>query len=74
MFLTGFLGFALTLPVALLAAWRAGLLSWWPAPLLLGGMICAEVVPDGIGLLIWAGTLVVLGYVLRGLLARAITA
>jgi hypothetical protein len=74
MFLTGYLGFALTLPVALMAAWRAGLLSWWPAPLLLAGAICAEVVPDGFGLLIWAGTLVVLGYVLRGLPARAITA
>jgi hypothetical protein len=70
MFLTGFLGFALTLPVALLAAWRAGLLSWWPALLLLAGAICAQSVPDGFGLLIWAGTLVALGYVLRGLWAN----
>lgn len=70
MFLTGFVGFALTLPVALLAAWRARLLSWWPAPLLLSGAICAQVVPDGFGLLIWAGTLVVLAYVLRGLWAN----
>ncbi len=44
------------------------------APLLLAGAICAEVVPDGFGLLIWSGTLVVLGYVLRGLPARATTA
>ena len=33
-----------------------------------------EAIPAGVGLLIWAGTLVVLGYVLRGLPARAITA
>jgi hypothetical protein len=70
MFLTGFFGFALTLPVALLAAWRAGLLPWWTSPLLLAGAICAEAVPDGVGLLIWAATLVVLGYVLRGVPAR----
>jgi hypothetical protein len=64
MFLTGFLGFVLTLPTALLAAWRGGLVPWWPAPLLLAGSICAQAVPDGYGLVIWAGTLVVLGYVL----------
>jgi hypothetical protein len=70
MFLTGILGFLLTLPVALLAAWRAGLLFWWPAPLLLAGVVCAQAFADGGGLLIWAGTLVVLGYVLRGLWAN----
>jgi hypothetical protein len=64
MFLTGFLGFTLTLPTALLAGWRAGLLPWWPAALLLAGAVCAQTVPDGFGLLIWAGTLVVLSYVL----------
>ena len=67
MFLTAFLGFTLALPTALLAAWRARLLPWWPAPLLLAGPICAQAVPDGFGLLIWAGTLVVLAYVLRGI-------
>ena len=55
MFLTGVLGFALALPAALLAAWRAGLLSWWPAALLFAGAVSAEVVPGGFGLLIWAG-------------------
>jgi len=64
MFLTGFLGFVLTLPTALLAGWRAGLIPWWPAVLLLAGAICAQAVPDGFGLLIWAGTLIVLSYVL----------
>jgi hypothetical protein len=64
MFLTGFLGFMLALPTALLAAWRARLLPWWPAPLLLAGSLCTQAVPDGYGLLIWAATLAVLSYVL----------
>jgi hypothetical protein len=67
MFLTGVLGFLLALPVALLAAWRAGLLHWWPAALVFAGSIAAQAVPEGFGLLIWAGTLVVLGYILRRL-------
>jgi hypothetical protein len=69
MFLTGALGFALALPAALLAAWRAALLSWWPAALLFAGAVSAEVVPGGFGLLIWAGTLAVLSYVLARLVA-----
>ena len=64
MFLTGFLGFFFAMPIALLAAWRAGFLPWWPAVLVLAGNVLAQAVPDGYGLLIWAGTLVVLGYVL----------
>jgi hypothetical protein len=64
MFLTGFLGFFFAMPIALLAAWRAGFLPWWPAVLILAGNVLAQAVPDGYGLLIWAGTLVVLGYVL----------
>jgi hypothetical protein len=71
LFLTAFLGFVLTLPVALLAAWRARLLAWWPAFLLLGGAVCAEAVPNGFGLLIWAGTLLVLSYVLWRSFAQA---
>jgi hypothetical protein len=71
MFVTGFFGFVLTLPVALLAAWRAGLLHWWPALLIFAGSIAAQAVPDGFGLLIWAGTLVVLGYALRGFVTAA---
>ena len=69
MFLTGFLGFVLALPVALFAAWRAGLLHWWPAVLVFAGSVAAQAVPDGFGLLIWAGTLVVLGYMLRRLVS-----
>jgi hypothetical protein len=64
MFITGFFGFILTLPTALLAAWRAGLMSWWPAVAILAGGISAQAVPNGFGLLVCAGTLVVLGYVL----------
>jgi hypothetical protein len=71
MFVTGFFGFVLTLPVALLAAWRAGLLHWWPALLVFAGSVSAQAVPGGFGLLIWAGTLVVLGYVLRQVVAAA---
>jgi hypothetical protein len=64
MFVTGIFGFLLTLPVALLAAWRARLLPWWPAVLLLAGAIAAQAIPLGFGLLVWAGTLAVLSYVL----------
>jgi hypothetical protein len=64
MFVTGFFGFVLTLPVALLGAWRAGMVSWWPAALLLAGGICSQAVPDGLGLLIWAATVLVLSFVL----------
>jgi hypothetical protein len=71
MFVTGYFGFVLALPVALLAAWRAGLLHWWPALLVFAGSVSAEAVPDGFGLLIWAGTLVVLGYVLRQVVVAA---
>ena len=56
--------FLLTLPVALLAAWRAGLLPWWPALVVLAGSVAARAIPGGFGLLVWAGALLVLGYVL----------
>jgi hypothetical protein len=71
MFVTGVFGFLLTLPVALLAAWRAGVLHWWPALLVFAGSVSAQAVPGGFGLLIWAGTLVVLGYVLRQVVTAA---
>jgi hypothetical protein len=64
MFLTGFAGFVLTLPVAMLAAWRAGLVSWWPAVVVLVGSVAARAVPGGFGLLVWAGALLVLSWVL----------
>ena len=62
--LSGFLGFMLTLPVALLGAWRARLLPWWPALVVFAGEASAQFLPGGYGLLVWAGTLVVLAYVL----------
>jgi hypothetical protein len=74
MFLTGFLGFALTLPVALLAAWRAGLLPWWPALVVLAGNVAAQAIPGGFGLLVWAAALVVLAYVLWRLLPERVAA
>jgi hypothetical protein len=64
MFVTGFLGFVLALPVALFAAWRARLLSWWPALVVLAGSVAAQAIPGGFGLLVWAGTLFVLANVL----------
>ena len=64
MFLTGLLGFALTLPIALLAAWRARMLPWWPAVAMFAGQVAAQGIPDGIGLIVWAGTLVALSYAL----------
>ena len=65
MFATGIFGFLLTLPVALLAAWRARLLPWWPAVVVLAGAIAAQAIPAGFGLLVWAAALLVLAYVLR---------
>ncbi len=69
MALTGFLGFMLTLPVSLLAAWRARLLPWWPALVLLLGEVAAQFLPGGYGLVVWAATLVALGYALARLYA-----
>ena len=50
-------------------AWRARLLPWWPAFVILAGPIAAQAIPGGLGLLVWAGTLL-LGYVLRTLPAE----
>lgn len=65
MFITGFLGFMLALPAALLAAWRGGLLPWWPALAVLLGGIGAQALPGGFGLLVWAATLAAVTWVLR---------
>jgi uncharacterized membrane protein YhaH (DUF805 family) len=64
MFITGFFGFILTLPVALLAAWRSRLVPGWVAIVVLVGSIAAQAVPEGFGLLILAATLVALSYAL----------
>jgi hypothetical protein len=65
MFVTGAAGFMLALPTALLAAWRGGLLPWWPALAVLVGGISAQALPGGFGLLVWAATLVAVTWVLR---------
>ncbi|HEV3408001.1 MAG TPA: hypothetical protein VG079_04865 [Gaiellaceae bacterium] len=65
MFVTGFFGFFLTLPLALLAAWRARLLPWWPALVVSAGQVAAQAIPGGFGLLLMAASLVALTYALR---------
>ena len=65
MFLTAFVPFVLALPLALAAAWKAGLLSWWPPVLALAGAAAAQFVPGSAGLLIEAAVLIVLGYALH---------
>jgi hypothetical protein len=65
MFVTGFFGFLLTLPIALVAAWRARLLPWWPALVVSAGQIAAQAIPGGFGLLLMAASLVALTYALR---------
>jgi hypothetical protein len=75
LFVTAFFGFFLALPVALLAAWRAGLLPWWPALAVFVGQVSAQAVPDGYGLLIWALALIALTFALHNALQdRARTA
>jgi hypothetical protein len=64
-FVTGFLGHLLCLPVALFAAWRATLLPLWVPLVLSAATIAAQVVqPFGSGLLILAVGMVVLAYAL----------
>jgi hypothetical protein len=63
-FASGFFGFFLALPTALAAAWRARVLPWWPAAVIFAGELCAQAVPDGIGLLIWSAALGALSYAL----------
>jgi hypothetical protein len=58
------LGATLALPTALLAAFRAGRLPWWPAPAFLVAEIAARAVPGGFGLLLLAAALVLLGLAL----------
>ena len=64
LFLTGFLGFMLALPVALAAAARAGLVPAWIAVATLLGSFAAQALPRGIGLLVMAAVLATLTYVL----------
>jgi hypothetical protein len=58
-------GDPLAFPLALLAAWRARLLTLWPAVAVAVGEVCAQAVPGGFGLLLWALALAAVTFVLR---------
>jgi hypothetical protein len=65
LFITGFLGHLLCLPVALFAAWRAAVLPLWVALVVSAATIAAQVVqPFGSGLLLLAVAMVALAYAL----------
>jgi hypothetical protein len=65
LFITGFLGHVLSLPVALFAAWRGRLLPLWVPLVVSGASIAAQALPPGgIGLLLLAVSMVVLAYAL----------
>lgn len=57
MYVPGLLAFVLALPVAMLALWRAGRISWWPAPVALA----AFVVYDASGATPWGAVLAAVG-------------
>jgi hypothetical protein len=64
-FVTGFLGHLLCLPVVLFAAWRGGLVPLWTPVVISVATILAEVLqPFGSGLLILALSMVPLSYAL----------
>ena len=65
LFITGFLGHFLCLPVALFAAWRGGLLPLWtPIAVSIAAVLAQAVRPFGSGLLILALAMVALSYAL----------
>jgi hypothetical protein len=64
-FVTGFLGHLLCLPVALFAAWRGGVVPLWTPLVITAATIAAQVVqPFGSGLLLLAVGMVALAYAL----------
>ena len=64
LFISGFLGHFLCLPLALFGAWRAGLVALWVPIGMTVAFVAAQVLqPFGSGLLILAAALVVLAYV-----------
>ena len=64
-FVTGFLGHLLCLPVVLFAAWRGGLVPLWTPAVIAVATVLAEVLePFGSGLLILALSMVPLSYAL----------
>ena len=65
LFITGFLGHMLCLPIALFAAWRGGLVALWvPIAMTLSVVGAQALQPFGSGLLVLAVMLIVLAYVL----------
>jgi hypothetical protein len=64
LFVTGFLGHLLCLPVALLAAWRARLMPLWAAVAVTVALLLGQFGPGGVGLVIAAAGMVVLSYAL----------
>jgi hypothetical protein len=67
-FVTGFLGHLLCLPVALFAAWRAGLLPLWTPVAVSVATIAAQVLqPFGSGLLLLAVAMVPLAWALSSM-------
>jgi hypothetical protein len=65
LFITGFLGHFLCLPVILFGAWRAGLLALWVPIAISVAFVAAQLLqPFGSGLLILAAAMVALAYVL----------
>jgi hypothetical protein len=65
LFITGFLGHFLCLPLALFAAWRGGLLPiWTPVAVSIAAVLAQAVRPFGSGLLILALAMVALSYAL----------
>jgi hypothetical protein len=67
MFITGFLGHMLCLPLVLFAAWRAGLVAVWVPILMSAAVVAAQAIPNGFGLLVLAAAMAVLAYVLSQL-------
>lgn len=68
LFVTGFLGHLLCLPVALFGAWRGGFLPLWvPVTVTLATIAAQVLTPFGSGLLILAVGMVVLAYALSRL-------
>jgi hypothetical protein len=68
LFVTGFLGHVLCLPVVLLAAWRARLLPFWTFAVVTAGLLAGQAVsPFGSGLLLAALAMLALAYSLSRL-------
>jgi hypothetical protein len=71
LFISGFLGHMLCLPLVLFAAWRARLVALWAPIAAVVALVAAQAIrPFGLGLLILAAFLVVLAYLLSRIYPR----